>query len=300
MVGAAHDKLSPVTNPGFEASQWPMRHAYVIEECRALHVSDVLFDLPLPDRKRLSSWRPPAHPQLLLVRRPGGPCIRWWLVCPRCRRRCENLYIPPTRGGRDDWRCRKCWSLIYASQRFGERHPLSRKLTHRKKVTKQKVVIRQQRRLARLTARQPEFTWPVEPRDPEADRRSAEAWRHANEMFASGKVLVVEVPESAFGSCKPVPVRERWVDATELKAADSAIKAIEDRLRAEAGRSLAVLRELSTTARSKRERERAERSYKRACRRLGRMRHLRMKVEAGASRRTYSASRAFRQSRSSG
>lgn len=79
----------------------------------------------------------------------GGPFRRRWFVCPRCQRPREALYVPPD----FQWRCRICWDLIYASQRYGERHPLRKKLTPRKRVTMRKEVLRQQRQWARRQSR---------------------------------------------------------------------------------------------------------------------------------------------------
>src|SRR5262249_55664093 len=47
----------------------------------------------------------------------------------------ETLFIPPNASD-GDWRCRSCWNLIYASQRYGRRHPLRRVLTSRKLATR--------------------------------------------------------------------------------------------------------------------------------------------------------------------
>ncbi len=138
---------------GFELKKRPKRHDFVVQECESLHVTDVLPYLTGYHRDLISSWNPPSHPSLTLVPWRGGPFRRWWWLCPRCGRMCENLYVPPD-SRPDDWRCRLCWSLIYASQRYGERHPLRKKLTHRRKTTLRKKVLRQSRREERLQARQ--------------------------------------------------------------------------------------------------------------------------------------------------
>ena len=53
----------------------------------------------------LEEWHP----------RFGG--VSWWLLCPRCGRRCQALYMPP---GAVEWyfpmRCRECWGLTYWSR----------------------------------------------------------------------------------------------------------------------------------------------------------------------------------------
>jgi hypothetical protein len=124
--------------------RWPKRHPYVLEECPTLHVRDVLGDLDGFSRSILRTWNPPGHPLLTLVSAWGGPFLRWFLLCPRCQRRCEALFSPPGIV-REDWRCRLCWNLIYSSQRFGCRHPLRRRLL-RKRMTWTE-------RLARLKAK---------------------------------------------------------------------------------------------------------------------------------------------------
>src|SRR5262249_4885307 len=111
---------------------------------RVLHVADVLPD-PLPWHFRLiSAWAPPEHaPLTILPCRSGFFERRWLLVCPKCRRKTETLFVAP--GGRDDdWRCSKCWGLIYAIQRWKSlRHPLRRVLTHRKREALRREVLRQ-------------------------------------------------------------------------------------------------------------------------------------------------------------
>src|SRR5262249_35302004 len=105
----------------FLLNRWPKRHAHVVEACRVLDVRDVLPHFDPRDRAVLRSWNPPAHPWLTVVSYDAGPLRRWWFLCPRCRRRCETLFIPPDVLG-EDWRCRRCvchGGLVYASQRHG-------------------------------------------------------------------------------------------------------------------------------------------------------------------------------------
>ncbi len=132
---------------GFLRQKLPKRHAHVVEECRALDVRDVLSHLDGFHRAILRRWNPPTHPWLTLVPHRGGPFRRWWFQCPRCQRRCEALFVAPDVTG-EDWRCRVCWSLVYSSQRYGHRHPLRQKLTARKRVTRRKLLQRQERRAA--------------------------------------------------------------------------------------------------------------------------------------------------------
>jgi hypothetical protein len=62
----------------------------------------------------------PSHPVVLSERclltsttpRYGGR--RWWFLCPRCRRRCRCLYLPPAGADLD---CRLCLRLAYQVQR---------------------------------------------------------------------------------------------------------------------------------------------------------------------------------------
>lgn len=182
-----------MTPAGFLQNKWPQLHAYVVEECRVLHVNDLLRHLSPFHRKLLRTWQPDkTRPRVMLVSQMGGPFIRWWFI-PRCRRRCDALYMPPD-VKREDWRCRVCWGLVYASQRYGERHPLRKTLTHRKRVTVRKEVVRQQRRQHRLMQKQrrqldglPRFHKPQEGPGYE------EAVHYVADMIAQGKGLVIRV-----------------------------------------------------------------------------------------------------------
>src|SRR5438128_2671402 len=140
----------------FLLRRWPKRHDHLVEECvaarQALHVGDVLPHLTGWHGHVIRSWNPPTRPYLTLVPRMAGPFRRWWFLCPRCRRRCEALYAMPG-ASREDWQCRLCHRLIYASQRYGFRHPLRRVLTHRKRTTRRKDVLRAERRMARRQVR---------------------------------------------------------------------------------------------------------------------------------------------------
>ncbi len=139
---------------GFLYHKWPKRHDYLVEQCQALHVSEVLPYLSRINLRLIQTYLDaPGYPSLVLIPRRGGLFKKWYFACPRCRRPYETLYIPPE-SRRADWRCRKCWSLVYASQRYGYRHPLRRKLTHRKKVTLRKEIFRQERIRLRQNAKQ--------------------------------------------------------------------------------------------------------------------------------------------------
>lgn len=117
-----------------KAFRWPKRHTHVVEECGALTVRDLSSQLPQFADATTLRWRPSPHTSLTLIARQAGSVRRWWFRCPRCARPRESLFVPPT-AQPNDWRCRRCWNLIYASQRYGRRHPLRQKLTPRKRVS---------------------------------------------------------------------------------------------------------------------------------------------------------------------
>jgi hypothetical protein len=226
-----------MNSPSFLLQKWPRRHEHLVEEClargRALHVSEVLPYLTGYHRELISRWNPPTHPWLTLVPRMGGPFRRWWFVCPRCQRLREALYVPPGVQW-EEWRCRICWDLIYASQRYGQRHPLRKKLTHRKKVTMRKEVLRQQRQWAR--------------------RQSRLSVVDAATVGAEDEPWITEAVER---------VREH-VASREAEAT-----AVQARIAEIAGRALGACRELATAADSKRVRAGARRALARYERRLG-------------------------------
>lgn len=147
----------------FLRHQWPKLHDYVVEECEALTARDA----------RLGAWSPPGHPTLRLVARRGGCFMQWWLCCPTCGRRCGALYRPPGFASAE-WRCRLCWSLVYASQRYGYRHPLRRRPTYRKRLTMQREILRQERTAARRMEQQRQRP-PVSPEERAEEERAIEA-----------------------------------------------------------------------------------------------------------------------------
>ena len=107
---------------GFPRNKWPKRHEFLVEQCQTLHVSQVLPYLHRLNLKLIDTYLTlSTHPCLRVVPRPGGPFKKWYFRCPRCQRPYETLYIPPA-GRPHDWRCRVCWGLVYASQRYGFRH----------------------------------------------------------------------------------------------------------------------------------------------------------------------------------
>src|SRR5215471_9206018 len=137
---------------GFLRQQWPKWHQFVIEECDVLHVSDVLRSIQPSLLAMRWEWTVPGPLTVRLVARQAG-CFkrRWWIKCLACGSPRDALYLPPNA---TRWACRECHGLIYASQRHGFRHPLRKVLTHRKRITLQREVARQERRWARVRAKQ--------------------------------------------------------------------------------------------------------------------------------------------------
>ena len=135
----------PLTMPqaGFIQHKWQKRHEYLVEQCQAIHISEVLPSLSRLNLQLIQTYLDvPGHTFLRIIPRRGGIFKKWYFACPRCRRPFEALYVTPA-SRCDDWRCRTCWSLVYASQRYGYRHPLRRTLTYRKKITMRKEILRQ-------------------------------------------------------------------------------------------------------------------------------------------------------------
>src|SRR5262245_48118939 len=103
----------------FVLQKWPKRHAHVVEECATVDVRDTISAFVPPDPNLRPIWQPaPEFPWLRLVARIAGPFWRWWFLCPSCQRHCETLFLPPG-APQYQWRCRACWNLVYASQRYG-------------------------------------------------------------------------------------------------------------------------------------------------------------------------------------
>lgn len=138
----------------FASRRWPKCHEHLVEECKELHISVVVPRLPQQSYEQRTSWMMPGFPTITCVPRRAGFHNAWCFVCFQCERRVESLYIPlGVEGG--DWRCRKCWSLVYASQRHGQRHPLrkyARHWTHRKRRSGQREIDKQERRRAQQQA----------------------------------------------------------------------------------------------------------------------------------------------------
>jgi len=132
----------------FEQQKWPKKHDHLVEEFEPLNVRDVLGYISAYHADNRLPWNPPSHPHLTVVPKKRPP-IRWYFLCPACRRRCEDLFDVS-----GSLKCRTCSNLIYASQRHGKRHPLRKTLTPRKRVSRQK----SQARFEKIEARQKEKT----------------------------------------------------------------------------------------------------------------------------------------------
>jgi len=226
---------------GFLRQQWPKWHEHLVEECDVLHVNDVLRSINPSELATRWEWTLTGPLAFRLVARPGGPFKRWWIECPRCGERRDALYLPPdaTR-----WACRECHGLIYATQRHGFRHPIRKVLTHRKRVTLQREVSRQQRRWKRAAA-----GWEPVTLDPEVEATIEWALRlHA---------ALAERRANREAEARIVRDRDGTLQSEDLGARFAAL----------GERALARLRELANNPRSKRVRQSARRKleeYERA------------------------------------
>ena len=101
-------------NSAFLERKWPRKHRHTLQECLAINPADYLVG-----REGL--------PDVEIERLRSGATWRRYLVCPRCERLCGYLFLPPPEPHSEsvpEWACRECHGLVYASQRFGRRHPL--------------------------------------------------------------------------------------------------------------------------------------------------------------------------------
>ena len=81
--------------------------------------------------------------------------------------------------------------MIYASQRFGARHPLRKTMTYRKKVSARKKMMRQQRIFSKQKKRQKR----LDEVDPLLSKEKMIPFlRQFRQFIDSGKSLVIEVP----------------------------------------------------------------------------------------------------------
>jgi hypothetical protein len=224
---------------GFLRQQWPKRHEHVVEECDVLHVTEVLRRVQPSLLSMRWEWTVPGPLTVRLLARRGGPFKRWWIECPRCGGRRDAIYLPPDA---TKWACRRCHSLIYASQRHGFRHPFRRVLTERKRIALRREVMRQERRWARARAKQDR-----EP--PMSAEAVADLERAITEVQAFGEALK----------------RQREEEAQRREAA---AKEMRTRFAALGERALGRLRQLAENAPSKRDRERARRRLERHARQV--------------------------------
>jgi hypothetical protein len=189
-----------------------------------LDVRDVLPALDPSRRTTLQVWSPPSHPSLMLAPNGAGLLRHWWFLCPRCRRRCETLFIPPDAPG-EDWRCRMCvchGGLVYASQRYGRRHPLRQRLTPRKRVSRCKAADRLRREAARAGRRKAALL-AKRPAAQPADRGST------GPLPPDERVIVIEVRRLGVGA-ESANQRVRVVSRAELEAEQPAQVARRDPL----------------------------------------------------------------------
>ncbi len=224
---------------GFLRNKWPKRHEFLVEQCQALHVSEVLPYLHRLNLKLIDTYLTlSTHPYLRVVPRRGGIFKKWYFSCPRCRRPTETLYVPPGQRGYDR-RCRVCWSLVYSSQRFGFRHPLRKKLTYRKRVTRLKLIRRQERSRSRAMARQrKEFA--------AMERRYREPHRVRDEAMRSGPLY----------DANTAPAPRPATEAVRVQ--------VQARIEADRERTLRRLRDLAEQTQDKRVQAQAKRALARA------------------------------------
>jgi len=136
---------------GFELAKWPKRHDFVVEACPVLTAREVLADLAPGERGR-GLWHHPSQPGLRFLTRREGAAMRTWLVCPSCHSPRGALYQQPDSPGAP-WLCRECvggTGAMYASERYGLRHPLRAVLTPRKVRSRERRAARDRRLEARV------------------------------------------------------------------------------------------------------------------------------------------------------
>jgi hypothetical protein len=219
---------------GFLRQQRPKWHQFVIEECDVLHVSGVLRSVDPFELATRWEWTLRGPLPLRLVARLGGPFKRWWIECLSCGRRRDAVYLPPDA---TSWACRTCHQLVYATQRYGFRHPLRKVLTHRKRVTLQREVSRQERRWGRARAKQD--------REPPMSAESvADLERAIAEVQAFGEALKRQREEAA---------RQREAATKEMRTQFAALTKV----------AIARMQTLAKTAPSRSLREKAQQSLER-------------------------------------
>jgi len=228
-------------NSAFERHKWPLRHKYVIEECNFLNIKDVLGHLNILQRQYPSADFLSEYPWLTIVKGRGGFCEKYWFQCPICSCSCENLYREPD-SVPEDWGCKKCRNLIYASQRFGANHPLRKVLTPRKKRTQQKKMMRQNRIFAKQKKRQnrPEEVDPLLSKE-----KMIPFLREFKSFIDSGGSITIEVDSSRLAKAEN-PSKNDLADRSN----EMANEAISDALK--------VVQEIAKNSPSKTNRRRAQ------------------------------------------
>src|SRR5262245_5540499 len=200
--------------------------AWLVEECiaagRVLDVDRLVEPTPAGVR---------------LVRVRTG-VVEWSMfACPQCGRPRMSLYVPPDLRA-DAWACRRCHGLVYAGQRYkSRRHPLRRVLLPRTRKIRQRAVAKEAQRMVNQRTPKPAAEPPRAPID--------EGLKGLVELAqARGGQVVLEVGPRG------------------VRVESDAAREVRELLAAEAPRSAAVLRELSTKAKSAKVRAQAQASLK--------------------------------------
>ena len=205
------------TNRSFELHKWPKKHQFCVEECNFLNINDVLGHLNILHQQYPSADFLSEYPWLTIVKGRGGFCEKYWFQCPICSCRCENLYREPD-SVPEDWGCRKCRNLIYASQRFGPRNSLRQVLTPRKKLSRQKAAICQNRKFSRREAKRKKLRQKHEV--PIVDKNFIPMMKEMEKFIASGGSINLKVESRNF----EVPVNPHQ-DEIESMLDDDALEA---------------------------------------------------------------------------
>jgi len=188
----------------FEQRKFPKKHDYLVEDyvqvLPPLNVRDILGSLPPHNATNYLPWNPPTHPHLTVVPITAIPKThpprRWYFLCPVCDRRCEDLF-PAYLGDTHNLKCRKCSGLIYASQRYkNKHHPLRKVLTSKKRISEQKKLARSGKRSAKngrnnIGIIQP-ASWCSEPESKQVRNRSRKPLREKIQTPSEPKPVPVD------------------------------------------------------------------------------------------------------------
>ena len=133
---------------GFDRQKWPKKHEHLVEEAEELHIYEYLHYLQ--ERDGYSGpphLRPsPRYPEFKLVEGRAGVLRRTLFECPGCGKPRMSLFLLPEDPDIFNYKCRKCHSLVYASQRHSSKHPIRKVLTLRKRRAKEKSAREQKQR----------------------------------------------------------------------------------------------------------------------------------------------------------